>query len=255
MAESVGAASGGSGHGRMRGRRRTPGSAPHAAPAASSWTTSVTAVCIGWRAPPERAPSASEREPRRRPCYQGRPLDRHLAPPRSPPPRRRPRPAGDAPTVAAGPRTSEHAVESSETSPASAQHDELSQLDADVEAEQRHGDRPGEQALQIVGEPRAVHQPEHARRTPDGSRPRAARARGRRTRMFSSPVATIVTGIRNSISGVGRRSAPVTASASVIECPTVNAVTTQSSSPPVAAAIDRRQREQEQDVVERRRGP
>ena len=43
-------------------------------------------------------------------------------------------------------------------------------------------------------------------------------------------IATIVTGIRNSINGVGSRSAPVTASARVIECPTVNAVTTQSES-------------------------
>ena len=48
--------------------------------------------------------------------------------------------------------------------------------------------------------------------------------------MFSTPVTTIVTGIRNSMSGVGSRSAPVTASASVIEWPMVKALTTQSTS-------------------------
>ena len=68
--------------------------------------------------------------------------------------------------------------------------------------------------------------------------------------MFSSPVTTIVTGMRNSISGVGRRSAPVTASASVIEWPTVNAVTTQSESRQSRPAIDGREGQQEQDVVQ-----
>ena len=44
---------------------------------------------------------------------------------------------------------------------------------------------------------------------------------------FSMHVATIVTGIRNSMTFVGICTAPVAASASVTECPTVNDVTTQ----------------------------
>ena len=46
--------------------------------------------------------------------------------------------------------------------------------------------------------------------------------------MFSIAVIMIVSGIRNSTRLGEIVSTPVTASASVIECPTVNAVTTQS---------------------------
>ena len=61
----------------------------------------------------------------------------------------------------------------------------------------------------------------------------------------------MVTGMRNSISGVGSRSAPVTASASVIEWPTVNARHHPEAVPPVAAPVDGGQREQEQNVIHR----
>ena len=66
---------------------------------------------------------------------------------------------------------------------------------------------------------------------------------------FSSAVTTIVTGMRNSITRDGSTSAPVTASASVTEWPTVNAVTTHTHSRQSSKPVDRREREQKQDVV------
>lgn len=49
-----------------------------------------------------------------------------------------------------------------------------------------------------------------------------------RARRFSIPVATMVSGIRNSIRAVGSETSPVTANARVMECPIVNAVITHS---------------------------
>ena len=43
-----------------------------------------------------------------------------------------------------------------------AEDDELPELDADVEAEERDHDRAGEQAAQVVGESGAMHQAEDA---------------------------------------------------------------------------------------------
>ncbi len=52
--------------------------------------------------------------------------------------------------------------------------------------------------------------------------------RSRKAR-FSTAAATMVTGIRNSISSVGSARTPATVSASVMEWPTVNAVTTHTA--------------------------
>jgi len=90
----------------------------------------------------------------------------------------------------------EAAIEPRERAGGERQHRDLPELDPEVEAEQREG---------------------------DGNH---ARARSRTSR-FSTHVATIVKGMRNSIRAVGSTTAPVTASASVAEWPMVNALITQ----------------------------
>jgi hypothetical protein len=63
------------------------------------------------------------------------------------------------------------------------------------------------------------------------------------------PVATIVIGIRNSISAGGSVSASVTASASVIRVTDRRRGHHPQSVPRIAESVDRRQRQQEQNVV------
>src|SRR5215207_2563619 len=59
------------------------------------------------------------------------------------------------------PQHGERAVESREPRAGDAKDDQLAELDAEIEAEERNGDRPCEQTLQVVGEPGTVHQAEY----------------------------------------------------------------------------------------------
>ena len=127
-------------------------------------------------------------------------------------------------------RCAEHQVERRQRQRAAGEHHELPRLDAEVEAEQRDGDRARRTGLGGSWRTRAVHQPED----PGEHRPVPRRPTAR------APIA------HQHVLDPGRHdrdrdqeldraasaaaSAPVTASASVIEWPTVNAVTTQSAS-------------------------
>ena len=131
-----------------------------------------------------------------------------------------------------------------------AQDGQLSQLDAEVESEEREGDRAGEQLAQVVGEAGAMHQAEHA----GEDRSVSAGQRGARPvahQRFSIAVATMVTGMRNSMrarrqrhrAGDGERERDRVAHREGAHHPHARA--------PLPAVIDGRQGEQEEYVVER----
>jgi hypothetical protein len=147
-------------------------------------------VCIGWAAAAARAP--------RRAHHHG---SRSTAIARPPPHDRRHQ-------HGAGPRR-HHPVEQRQGRRGAGEHEELSQLDTQIEAEQRQHDRPFE-TLEVVGEAGAVHQPE----PPASSRYRRPHgAAARSTAMFSTPVTTMVSGWLDQ--RVGSVTAPLPASASV----------------------------------------